>query len=419
MVWPGGHVGAANAPGARALLSLVLPALVVGTACSLLLLVIDHLSERLQEALWQGLPALLGVDGSTGWWTVGVLTLTGVAVGLLLWKVPSGPDPATEELIGRPLPPVVVPGMLVAAVLTLAGGVSLGPENPVTATNVALAIALGTRLLPDVTHRVWLGLAAAGTVGALFGTPVAAALLLSEAMTSPGEGELWDRLFAPLVSAGAGAVTTVVVASPTMSLGLPDYAGARLTDLVTGAVVAVCGTLLGLAAVYAFPHVHRFFRLLGHPVARLTAGGLVLGLLGVVGGRITLFKGLTQMKELTADVAAYTAGGLALIAAVKTVALLVAATCAFVGGRIFPAVFVGVTLGLLASTLAPAVPVTLAVACAVLGVVLAITQQGWLSLFMAAVVAADIDLLPVLCVVLLPTWLIVTGRPKMIVREPA
>ncbi|GAA3085256.1 ion channel protein [Streptosporangium carneum] len=409
---------AADASGARALLPLVLPALVVGTACSLLLLVVDFLSERLQEALWHGLPSLLGADGSAWPWTLAVLTATGLAVGLVLWRIPSGPDPATEELIGAPLPPGVVPGMLVAAVLSLAGGVSLGPENPVTAANVALAVALGARLLPAVGASVWLGLAVAGTVGALFGTPVAAALLLSEAVTQGG-GSLWDRLFAPLVSAGAGAATTVLVASPTMSLGLADYPGARLADLVAGAVVTTCGALLGMAAVYAFPHVHRFFRLFGHPVARLTAGGLVLGLLGVLGGQITLFKGLAQMKELTADVSAYTAGGLALIVAVKTAALLVAATCAFVGGRIFPAVFTGVALGLLASALAPSVPVTLSVACGVLGIVLAITQQGWLSLFMAVAVVSDVDLLPVLCVALLPAWLVVTGRPQMVIHEPA
>ncbi|MEV7908268.1 ion channel protein, partial [Streptomyces anulatus] len=74
---------------------------------------------------------------------------------------------------------------------------------------------------------------------------------------------------------------------------------------------------------------------------------------------------------------------------------------------------------LLASTLAPAVPVTPTVACAVLGVVLAITQQGWLSLFMAVAVVADVDVLPMLCVALLPAWLIVTGRPKMVVHESA
>lgn len=50
-----------------------------------------------------------------------------------------------------------------------------------------------------------MGLAAAGTIGALFGTPVAAALILSEVLASqPGPGALWDRLFGPLAAGTAG-----------------------------------------------------------------------------------------------------------------------------------------------------------------------------------------------------------------------
>lgn len=105
------------------------------------------------------------------------------------------------------------------------------------------------------------------------------------------------------------------------------------------------------------------------------------------------------------------------MAVVKMAALVVAATCGFRGGRIFPAVFAGVALGLCAHALVDAVPPALAVACAVLGVVLAVTRQGWLSLFTAAVLVSDLAVLPVLCVAVLPAWLLVTGRPQMQLRE--
>ncbi|BFV57328.1 hypothetical protein KCMC57_up24320 [Kitasatospora sp. CMC57] len=43
-----------------------------------------------------------------------------------------------------------------------------------------------------------------------------------------------------------------------------------------------------------------------------------------------------------------------------------------------------------------------------------------LSLFTAGVIVPDLELLPLLCVAALPAWLIVTGRPEMVVRpEPA
>ncbi|GAA3472847.1 chloride channel protein [Nonomuraea roseola] len=186
---------------------------------------------------------------------------------------------------------------------------------------------------------------------------------------------MWDRLFAPLIAAGAGAITTVLVASPVLSVEVPDYAMGPL-DLVSAVVIAAVGTLLGLAVVYAFPHVHRLFHRIRHPLVRYTVGGVVLGLLGVIGGLINLFKGLHEMKELTANAAAYTAAALALIVVVKLAALPVAASTAFVGGRIFPAVFAGVALGLAAHALVPCVPVALAITCGVLGISLAVSPAG-------------------------------------------
>ena len=49
--------------------------------------------------------------------------------------------------------------------------------------------------------------------------------------------------------------------------------------------------------------------------------------------------------------------------------------------------------------------------------VLVVTRDGWLSLFMAAVVVPDTTLLPLLCIVMLPAWLLLAGRPLMIARH--
>ncbi|WP_239130327.1 ion channel protein [Sinosporangium siamense] len=402
-------------PQARPLLPLVLPAVGVGVLSSLVLLVVSAVAERLFRLVWNTLPAALGVAGGSPWWTIGVLTAAGALAGLVLWKVPSGPDPATESLVGPPLPVRVLPGVTLGAVVTLAGGISLGPENPITAINVALAFALGPRLVPGVPGAAFSGFAAAGTIGALFGTPVAAALILSESAAGPAGRPLWDRLFGPLIAAGAGATTTVAVANPSLAIPLPAYTAPTPMDAAGAAVVATVACALGLVVVTLFPAAYKLFRLVPHPVARLAAAGLLLGVLGAIGGRITLFKGLDQMKELVAG--HHTAAGLLLILVVKLVAVLVAASAAFVGGRIFPVVFAGVALGLLVHALLPAVPAAVAVSSAVLGLVLAVTQQGWLSLFTAAVVVTDPALIPVLCLAVLPAWLLVSGRPAMVVQE--
>ncbi|MGR8011803.1 hypothetical protein [Streptomyces hypolithicus] len=37
---------------------------------------------------------------------------------------------------------------------------------------------------------------------------------------------------------------------------------------------------------------------------------------------------------------------------------------------------------------------------------------------MAATVVQDLEVLPVLCIAALPAWLLVTGRPEMLIRAP-
>ena len=415
---------AAEAPprSARLLVRTVLPALAVGIGASLLFLLIDYIAEELEHVLWDLVPDQLGFAGSSKWWIFVILTATGVAVGLVVAFVPghAGPDPATEGLIGPPMPVGMVPSVLLAAVFALAGGVSLGPENPITAANIALACAVGVRIGGRKSSPLWLALAAAGTIGALFGTPVAAALVLSEFAMGPATMPLWDRLFAPLISAGAGALTTQALASPSFDIDVPQYTTFHMIDLVSACVLAVAGGLLGLAIVYPFRPLHALFRKVRNPILLLTLTGVLLGILGAIGGMITLFKGLSQMKELVNTVAGYSTGGLILIIVVKAVALLVAAAGEFRGGRIFPTVFIGVALGLLANRLVPSIPVSLAIGCTLLGIVVAITQQGWLSIFLAGTVTMDIRLFPILCLAVLPVWLLMVGKPEMQVpHEPA
>ncbi|MFE2033100.1 ion channel protein [Streptomyces scopuliridis] len=407
-------------PSARTLLPLVAPSLVVGAASALVLLGVDALADQLKDVLWETLPDALGVGRYSTLWMIVMLTATGLAVGIVVRQVcgHAGPDPATTGLVDDPMPPGVVPGLLVVTVLALAGGVSLGPENPITAVNVALAYWLGRKVAPRAPGALWLPLAAAGTIGALFGTPVAAALILTETLAArPGPGSLWDKLFGPLIAAGTGALLTALIAHPTFDLALPAYTGTHWSDLLAALVIAPLAAALGLAAVYAFPYVHAFFRRLGHPVLAITAGGLVLGLLGALGGPLTLFKGLHEVKTLATDPDGWSAGSFALMTVAKLAALLTAAACGFRGGRIFPAVFVGVALGLCAHALVPAVQPSLGVVCGVLGVLLALTRQGWLSLFTAAVLVADPNVLPLLCIAALPAWLLVTGRPQMQLHE--
>ncbi|MFJ2606790.1 ion channel protein [Streptomyces sp. NPDC087425] len=409
-----------HAPPARALLPLLVPAVVVGVVASLVLLGVSAVAERLQEVLWTDLPDALGVGRYSVLWMLVMLTATGVLVGLVVWKAPghAGPDPATLGLDARVMAPRVLPGLLVATVLMLAGGPSLGPENPIIAVNVGLAFWLGGRLLPRMPGALWPALAESATIGALFGTPVAAALVISEALAGRRlRGPLWDSLFGPLAAAAAGALTTALVARPTFDLRLPGFSRPGWGDLLASLVVASLAAALGMIAVYAFPAVHGAFQRLRHPLLALPVGGLVLGLLAALGGHLTLFKGLDEVGELARDPGGWSGGQFLTMAVVKLAALLVAASCGFRGGRIFPSVFIGTAFGLAAHALVPGVDPSVGVASGVLGMLLAVTRQGWVSLFTAAVLVASPAILALLCFASLPAWLLVTGRPQMQLRD--
>ncbi|XJB03927.1 ion channel protein [Escherichia coli] len=406
-------------PRARTMLLLSLPAVAIGIASSLILIVVMKIASVLQNLLWQRLPGTLGIAQDSPLWIIGVLTLTGIAVGLVIRfsQGHAGPDPACEPLIGAPVPPSALPGLIVALILGLAGGVSLGPEHPIMTVNIALAVAIGARLLPRVNRMEWTILAAAGTIGALFGTPVAAALIFSQTLNGSSEVPLWDRLFAPLMAAAAGALTTGLFFHPHFSLPIAHYGQMEMTDILSGAIVAAIAIAAGMVAVWCLPRLHAMMHQMKNPVLVLGIGGFILGILGVIGGPVSLFKGLDEMQQMVAN-QAFSTSDYFLLAVIKLAALVVAAASGFRGGRIFPAVFVGVALGLMLHEHVPAVPAAITVSCAILGIVLVVTRDGWLSLFMAAVVVPNTTLLPLLCIVMLPAWLLLAGKPMMMVNRP-
>ncbi|HBP7858251.1 TPA: ion channel protein [Escherichia coli] len=401
-------------PRARTMLLLSLPAVAIGIASSLILIVVMKIASVLQNLLWQRLPGTLGIAQDSPLWIIGVLTLTGIAVGLVIRfsQGHAGPDPACEPLIGAPVPPSALPGLIVALILGLAGGVSLGPEHPIMTVNIALAVAIGARLLPRVNRMEWTILASAGTIGALFGTPVAAALIFSQTLNGSSEVPLWDRLFAPLMAAAAGALTTGLFFHPHFSLPIAHYGQMEMTDILSGAIVAAIAIAAGMVAVWCLPRLHAMMHQMKNPVLVLGIGGFILGILGVIGGPVSLFKGLDEMQQMVAN-QAFSTSDYFLLAVIKLAALVVAAASGFRGGRIFPAVFVGVALGLMLHEHVPAVPAAITVSCAILGIVLVVTRDGWLSLFMAAVVVPNTTLLPLLCIVMLPAWLLLAGKPMM------
>ena len=233
----------ARHPSPRELLRVALPALAVGVLSGLLLAGIDVVAEGLEHGLWEWLPHTLGFEDAPRWWPVLVMTAIGALVGLALWKVPGhgGHDSATVELFAPVLRLSALPGVALVLIFGLAGGVSLGPESPIIAIDVALTVWLLGKIAPDTGAQGAFMLAAAGMLGAMFGTPVAAALLMTELVAAAKRGGLlWDRLFGPLIAAGAATITMQLLHAQSFALALPEYTDPALVDLGTASAVFAC-----------------------------------------------------------------------------------------------------------------------------------------------------------------------------------
>lgn len=71
-------------PRARTMLLLAIPALIIGIVSSLVLIVVMKVASVLQTMLWTALPAQVGISVDSPAWIIMMLTLTGVAVGLVI-----------------------------------------------------------------------------------------------------------------------------------------------------------------------------------------------------------------------------------------------------------------------------------------------------------------------------------------------
>jgi H+/Cl- antiporter ClcA len=400
----------------RSLLLLSIPAIVIGILSALALIALEWLSDRLKDGLWSALPDAVGVDPESPLYIFLMLSAIGALIGLVVWLAPghAGPDPATTGLVEEPLPLRALPALAVVTIIAQGGGVSLGPEAPIVVLNVSLVVAAIKLFRLPIPIQLGMILPTAGTIGALFGTPVAAALILTGMVAmAKGAGSLWDRLFLPLVAAALAALTMTLIAKPEFSVDLPEMGAPGWLDLVAAIVISAVAVGLGLAGVWLFPVLHRAFHALQHPMLMIVAGGLVLGGLGALGGPITLFKGLELSSQLVQDAPSMTVGALIVVTVIKLAALLVASASGFRGGRIFPSVFVGVGVGLIANSLVPDIPVSLAVAAGVMGLTLVSARDGWLALFLGVALTGEINVLPVLILAILPAWLLVSRQPLL------
>ena len=308
----------------------------------------------------------LPIDPFSGGWKPFVVPIAaGVVVGALylLARLPARIPGFIEDLEGGRVDPSIAPGAVVVSLVSLVGGLSLGPEAPLaTGTGGAATWWLERRGASAATVRSGNETAVSGVFGGLLSSP-----LIGGVMTIELEHrQSLDYTFRSLIPAIVAGVAGFVVVNPVMGdvfLGRYEfdqfelqywYFGAALGIGIVGAIVAVViGAVLRLVRGW-------FSRLDHRPIVRAVIGGIVVGAIGY-GLPLTMFSGVDQLESVFENAATIGIALLLVTAFAKIITLAVSLGSGFYGGPFFPIFFIGGVIGTVFHLLMPSFPLALAV----------------------------------------------------------
>jgi len=416
-------------------LSALLLAAILGIPISAIAYGFLALTTKIQELVFDDLPADIFSGGVPAWWPVPWLVLCGVLTGLSIQYLPGngGHSPAFGFHTGGPPVDREFPGIVLASLTTLSLGAVLGPEAPLIAIGGGLAALTVHLLRKDVPPMALTIMASAGSFAAistLLGSPVLGAFLIMEAA---GIGGMTLSLVAlpGLLASGIGALVFVGMNSWTglgsFSLALTSVPPAvdptlasMLWALPVGAVGALLGWLIRWVGLSLRPVVH-LNRVL------VTAGlGFVIGLTAMVYQLISghsfsqvLFSGQEALPELVEHAADYSVGVLILMAGCKSFVYGLSLS-AFRGGPVFPAMFVGAVLGTAAAGL-PGMSLAPAIAMGIGAMSAAMLRLPLTSVLLATLLLGTdgVSVTPQVVVAVVVAFVITTILPDPGPKEPS
>ena len=321
------------------------------------------------------------------WWWVAVAAAAGAVVGLLrrLTRLPQEIPGLVADLQAEHIDPGLVPGMTAVSVVSLIGGASLGPEKALGAIGGGAGSWLAQRRsLPKEDSQVNTMAGFAAAYGGLFSSTVIVVLLILE-VARPGGQKLTKALAAEIVASSVGFGIYFAIAGAVFldAYQVPSY---KFEDwqLLAGIPLGLFAALLvTLLAGFMMAAARLFGRLKVPAIAKSTLGGVVFGIVGVA-LPLTMFNGSDQLKTVLKDTGTLGLGLLAAIVIAKMLTFAVSQGSGFVGGPIFPTLFIGGTAGVLVHQVIPGVPLGLAFTCLLAAVPGAVLPAPFSMVLMAA-----------------------------------
>ena len=345
----------AFSPGAY--LRLVALGAVMGIPAALVAAVFLSAIHVVEGWLWEDLPQALGASSPPPYLVIGIPAVGGALVALARRFLPGDGGHSPLDGIGAGVTPLsYAPGIVLAALGTLAFGAVLGPEAPLIALGSCVGLAFGMSRRFGPSEKAVLATAGSfAAISALFGGPMVGALLMVEGGLERGRA-LVPILIPGFVAAAIGYVIFIGLggwpglAEPGLAVpALPPYTSTSVLDLALGVVVGVVtavliGTIRRGAKTLAVEGGAR----LPMPVL-LIGGGLAVGLLAQVAGWLgadphsVLFSGQDAVPTLVGETST---GIVALLLITKSLGYGISMGAGFRGGPVFPAIFLGIAVAM-------------------------------------------------------------------------
>lgn len=391
------------------------------------------LSDGLITLVWTTIPDGAGWAASPWWYVLAVPVIAGLLVAAAVRLPGHGGEPAVAGIALKPLSLVQLFGALLAALASLGLGLVVGPEAPLTALGLTAGLVASRALRRGASGGQLLVLAGAfASISTVFGGPLPSALLLFELVARSGmvPSAALGRALLPgfLASGTAALVFTGVdhwpgVAETVLALPpLPDYPTVRLVDVGWGVLVAVVAAVVAAGARRSARELAE--RAVKVPmVVLLCAAGLAVGLLAVgfraVTGQpveLVLFSGEAALPQVIAETSA---GVLALLVLVKGGAFALSLGAGFRGGPTFPAVVLGVAIGVLASIVLPGLDLTPAVIAGLAAAASAALGLSFFGALLAVLLAgsAAAETVPIAVIASVIGWMVATALQKRETRH--
>jgi len=333
------------------------------------------------------LPGLINWKPFSGpWWIVVVMTVAGFLVGVIHRLSSAKQMNAFDALKEGYMDPKPVPSSLVVSLISIITGFSLGPEVPTG----MLAAGLGTwiskkRKMDSEKMRIDVLSSISGAYAGLFSSPIVALLMLLESEHRQSVAYYGTLLIVGLAATVGFALFYVLYGmsvSPLLGLLSPPAYDLRIWDLGIGVILGALAVPVALFFMILTKTLSRIVAPLNStPILRGTLGGLFLGLFAFI-LPITIGLGTTQMPIVTQQAAEIGVILLIIFALAKMIALSGALNFGFIGGPIFPLLFIGTTLGSAIHLIFPTIPLGLALGCMIVAVPAAIVP---VPLAMAAI----------------------------------